>query len=242
MYAYTRIFQYFANLPTTYEYVHQFITLDCVTYRRRASARVLYYHQVLHQLAARAVIKDWEEGCLHDDKHEHEILKKHLKHDIIDLSIKHCIVTQFTSFIAVEKREANEQVRTDGPAIHELVAQESVDILPALCWDETPAGDDVTLQTKPRTVDDIVEEARLQEAYSVYSALDSYKEALLLSVKESQRLTDEGLNVANRLFDLYEGSGADEEAGRALRQLFQGTVFITLASKTDGLSYSLRKM
>ena len=37
----------------------------------RADARL--FLQVLHQLTARAVIKDWEEGSLHADKYEHEV-------------------------------------------------------------------------------------------------------------------------------------------------------------------------
>ena len=115
---------------------------------------------MLHQLTARAVINDWEDGSLHADKYEHEvrtlmysyehevrtlmysyehdvrtlvhsyisrsisvsfdvwqsirfkcehancfqILKKQMKADVIKLSVEHCIVTQFTSFIAVEQR------------------------------------------------------------------------------------------------------------------------------------------
>ena len=61
---------------------------------------------LVHQLAARAVIRDWETSAvLHSDKATHEFAKAELKNTIIRLSLKHQVVTPFTSFIAVEKRD-----------------------------------------------------------------------------------------------------------------------------------------
>ncbi|KAI8502339.1 Protein mono-ADP-ribosyltransferase parp4 [Branchiostoma belcheri] len=61
--------------------------------------------KILHQLTARAVIRDWEDGTLHVDRTHHETKKMGLKPYIISLSKEYSIVTQFTSFVAVEKRE-----------------------------------------------------------------------------------------------------------------------------------------
>ena len=55
-------------------------------------------------MTARGVIRDWSKGLLSDnaaaDKAEVESRKK----DIINLSIQHSIVTEHTSFVAVEER------------------------------------------------------------------------------------------------------------------------------------------
>ena len=63
-------------------------------------------------MAAHAVIRDWEEGVLHADRPEHEAQKHKLTSRIVELSIRHSIVTPMTSFIAVEERE--EVRRYDG--------------------------------------------------------------------------------------------------------------------------------
>ncbi|KAM9300339.1 LOW QUALITY PROTEIN: protein mono-ADP-ribosyltransferase PARP4 [Morus bassanus] len=68
--------------------------------------------RVLHKLAARAFINDYEDGILHKNETEHE----------------------FTSFVAVEKRDANETCSADAPNVLEIIAQEDVDFLPYMDW------------------------------------------------------------------------------------------------------------
>ncbi|KAK2175772.1 hypothetical protein NP493_708g00019 [Ridgeia piscesae] len=93
--------------------------------------------KILHQLTARAAIRDWEEGVLADSRTEHEVTKKNRKNLILQLSTKYSIVTQFTSFVAVEKREEGETFRGPcGPSIAELVQRESVDTLKYVAWDD----------------------------------------------------------------------------------------------------------
>ena len=65
--------------------------------------------QILHRLAARAIIKDWEDGSLSEDRIQHELLRREMKDKIVNLSKEHSIVTQFTSFVAIEKREDGEK-------------------------------------------------------------------------------------------------------------------------------------
>ncbi|XP_078664712.1 uncharacterized protein LOC144907477 isoform X2 [Branchiostoma floridae x Branchiostoma belcheri] len=101
--------------------------------------------KILHQLTARAVIRDWEDGTLHVDRTHHETKKMGLKPYIISLSKEYSIVTQFTSFVAVEKREQGEDLTTgDGPTIEELVQKESVDILSYMGWQQDKAELDST--------------------------------------------------------------------------------------------------
>ena len=61
--------------------------------------------QVVHRLTARAVIQDWEAGVLSDNRLKHEVLKMDEKKDVIELSKEYSIVTQFTSFVAIEERD-----------------------------------------------------------------------------------------------------------------------------------------
>ncbi|KAM6384315.1 protein mono-ADP-ribosyltransferase PARP4 [Alca torda] len=112
---------------------------------------------VLHKLAARAFINDYEDGILHENETEHEMKKQLLKNMIIQLSLENSIISQFTSFIAVEKRgsnrilikrtrtgqeDANETRSADAPDILEIIAQEDVDFLPYMDWDQKLMGSD----------------------------------------------------------------------------------------------------
>ncbi|XP_071788483.1 protein mono-ADP-ribosyltransferase PARP4-like [Asterias amurensis] len=98
---------------------------------------------IIHKLAAHAVIRDWEEGVLHADRPEHEAQKHELKSRIVELSIRHSIVTPMTSFIAVEEREEEEQRHlAEGQklellqTVEDLLSSEDVDQLPTLNWEE----------------------------------------------------------------------------------------------------------
>uniref|UniRef100_A0A8C4RR99 Poly [ADP-ribose] polymerase n=1 Tax=Erpetoichthys calabaricus TaxID=27687 RepID=A0A8C4RR99_ERPCA len=91
---------------------------------------------MLHKLTARALIRDYEEGILHADGIEHEAKKSELKPFIISLSKEYSIVTQYTSFIAVEKRDVDEQQDFSKTNITELISQEDIDCLPYLGWEQ----------------------------------------------------------------------------------------------------------
>ncbi|NXU50981.1 PARP4 polymerase, partial [Turnix velox] len=89
---------------------------------------------VLHKLAARAFINDYEDGILHENETEHEMKKLTLKNMIVRLSLENSIISQFTSFVAVEKRDPKETYSADAPNVLEIIAQEDVDILPYMGW------------------------------------------------------------------------------------------------------------
>uniref|UniRef100_A0A8C1UXW5 Poly [ADP-ribose] polymerase n=1 Tax=Cyprinus carpio TaxID=7962 RepID=A0A8C1UXW5_CYPCA len=62
----------------------------------------------LHKLTARAIIRDYEDGILANSEAEHEGKKAELKSYIIELSKEFSILSQFTSFVAIEKRTESE--------------------------------------------------------------------------------------------------------------------------------------
>ena len=77
--------------------------------------------KMVHQLAARAIIRDWETNAiLHTDKSTNEVVKKQLKHTIIQLSKRHQVITPFTSFLAVEKREKVGRKSLLGPSYRKI--------------------------------------------------------------------------------------------------------------------------
>ncbi|XP_076603579.1 protein mono-ADP-ribosyltransferase PARP4 [Chaetodon auriga] len=86
----------------------------------------------LHKLTARALIRDYEDGSLDADEAEHEGKKVELKRFIIELSKEFSILSQFTSFVAIEERDSEQSEGiTDIP---KLIAEEDVDFLPYISW------------------------------------------------------------------------------------------------------------
>eukprot|EP00731_Ephydatia_muelleri_P039212 Em1219g1a len=102
--------------------------------------------KTLHQLTARAIIRDWTEGSLDVDKTQYEIVKRERKNYIINTSREYSIVS-LTSFVAVERREKDETYDENrGPSIDQLVFQEDVDNLKYMGWEHgcTGEGEDFT--------------------------------------------------------------------------------------------------
>ncbi|XP_053733115.1 protein mono-ADP-ribosyltransferase PARP4 [Synchiropus splendidus] len=88
----------------------------------------------LHKLTARAIIRDYEDGSLDFSEPIQEGKKSELKSYIIELSKEFSILSQFTSFVAIEERDTGESEKgyTD---IAKLLAEEDVDILSYMSWD-----------------------------------------------------------------------------------------------------------
>ncbi|XP_048050208.1 protein mono-ADP-ribosyltransferase PARP4-like isoform X2 [Megalobrama amblycephala] len=89
----------------------------------------------LHKLTARAIIRDYEDGILGNSEAEHEGKKAELKSYIIELSKEFSILSQFTSFVAIEERDQNE-LDTGLTDIPKVISEEDVDILPYMGWTE----------------------------------------------------------------------------------------------------------
>ncbi|CAJ1079037.1 protein mono-ADP-ribosyltransferase PARP4 isoform X1 [Xyrichtys novacula] len=88
----------------------------------------------LHKLTARAIIRDYEDGCLDSNETDHEGKKAELKEYVVELSKEFSILSQFTSFVAIEERDSDitEEGFTDIP---KLLAEEDVDFLPYIGWE-----------------------------------------------------------------------------------------------------------
>ncbi|KAM5288003.1 protein mono-ADP-ribosyltransferase PARP4 [Ctenodactylus gundi] len=91
---------------------------------------------MIHKLAAQALIRDFEDGILHENEINHEMKKQTMKSLIIKLSKENSLITQFTSFVAIEKRDGSESPFSNVPNVLELIAEEDVDFLPYLSWQE----------------------------------------------------------------------------------------------------------
>ncbi|XP_060065436.1 protein mono-ADP-ribosyltransferase PARP4-like [Ylistrum balloti] len=90
------------------------------------SDRYVSKGKILHQLAAKAIIRDWEDGLLSSDGLNQQVRFMDMKDYIIRLSKEFSIVTQLTSFIAVEKRDKDEEVTS--PDIDDLLMLEHTEI------------------------------------------------------------------------------------------------------------------
>ncbi|UJR16362.1 hypothetical protein I4U23_003265 [Adineta vaga] len=88
---------------------------------------------ILHCLTARAIIHDYENGILHVDESENELMKKQYKQDLIDLSIKYSVVSSFTSFVAIEERDG--QALEPGVRLLDVMLEHDIDLLPYIGWD-----------------------------------------------------------------------------------------------------------
>lgn len=56
---------------------------------------------------ARSLIRDWTDGLLSESAAKDKATIESKKKDMINLSINHSVVSQFTSFIAIEEREVS---------------------------------------------------------------------------------------------------------------------------------------
>ncbi|XP_062390733.1 protein mono-ADP-ribosyltransferase PARP4-like isoform X2 [Sardina pilchardus] len=89
----------------------------------------------LHKLTARAVIRDYEDGILHMDEAEHEGKKAQMKSFIVELSKEFSVLSQFTSFVAIED-EKGRKLDKGFTDITKLIAEEDVDLLPHMGWED----------------------------------------------------------------------------------------------------------
>ncbi|KAM4048542.1 protein mono-ADP-ribosyltransferase PARP4 isoform 3-T4 [Anomaloglossus baeobatrachus] len=102
---------------------------------------------MLHTLTARALVKDYEDGILFEKENENEMKKQEMKSSIIALSMEYSIVTQFTSFVAVEKRSAEEDMDIE-PNVLEIISAEDVDILPYMDWSDKADVEERAISSK----------------------------------------------------------------------------------------------
>ncbi|XP_065826671.1 protein mono-ADP-ribosyltransferase PARP4-like isoform X4 [Oscarella lobularis] len=188
--------------------------------------------KILHQLTARALIRDWEEGSLSADRMEHEIVKSTRKSYIINLSKEYSIVTQFTSFVAVEHRDENERFqKPSGPSIEELVSREDIDILPYMGWDEDEKTDASQLSPEDLVRSEL-EEGKKSEDFFVLQAERSYEKAVDVAKESLDPHHPLRLQACLALANFLNGIKLDKKAALSLsKQAFDDAI-----SQLDSLS------
>ncbi|CAF1000231.1 unnamed protein product [Rotaria sordida] len=138
--------------------------------------------RILHCLTARAIIDDYDNGLLHVDESENELMKVQYKQDLIDLSIKHSVVSAYTSFVAIEERDAKTDVKTFQPGVRllDVMLDRNIDLLPYIGWD----GDVSNLDTiKQKLIDERIP----LESASIQSKKESIVDIEKLCEKISYR-------------------------------------------------------
>ncbi|KAM9804501.1 protein mono-ADP-ribosyltransferase PARP4 [Neosynchiropus ocellatus] len=107
----------------------------------------------LHKLTARAIIRDYEDGSLDFSEPIGESNKSELKSHIIELSKEFSILSQFTSFVAIEERDTDESEKgyTD---VAKLLATEDVDILSYMNWEDDDEREEDKSSVRSRSFTD----------------------------------------------------------------------------------------
>ncbi|XP_015756071.1 PREDICTED: poly [ADP-ribose] polymerase 4-like [Acropora digitifera] len=135
--------------------------------------------KILHQLTAKAVIRDWDEGSLHEKRTGHEVEKRNRKEFIISISKEFSVTSKFTSFVAIEHREKNEKFEEGkGPSIQDLLKEEVVDILPYIGWEEKIEDKQKREQTTEEWLEEQLEKAKVLETCAVLRCERLYQDVL----------------------------------------------------------------
>jgi hypothetical protein len=123
--------------------------------------------KILHTLTARSVIRDWDTGVLSAEKSDHKLVKRDRKQDVIQLSIEYQIVTQFTSFVAIEHREKGEDPsRLLALKITDLLVNESVDQLGYMGWEDKEKAKDVAELSPVQEIEEIMKVVAFESVQS----------------------------------------------------------------------------
>nr|XP_054753684.1 protein mono-ADP-ribosyltransferase PARP4-like [Lytechinus pictus] len=162
--------------------------------------------QMLHRLTARAVIRDWEDGTLDPDKTHHEARKNQQKSYVIDLSKKYSIVTQLTSFVAIEKREKGEDLKGRSVSLVKLAEKEDVDFLSYMDWQKTVRLDSDEDVDPMRKVEDLLEQANKESTFSVLKAEEYYQQALDIATDHLPDSTEVYIKTASALHEFLRDS------------------------------------
>ncbi|XP_067050666.1 protein mono-ADP-ribosyltransferase PARP4-like isoform X2 [Acropora muricata] len=135
--------------------------------------------KILHQLTAKAVIRDWDEGSLHEKRTGHEVEKRNRKEFIITISKEFSVTSKFTSFVAIEHREKNEKFEEGkGPSIQDLLKEEVIDILPYIGWEEKIEDKQKREQTTEEWLEEQLKKAKVLETCAVLRCERLYQDVL----------------------------------------------------------------
>ncbi|PAA68613.1 hypothetical protein BOX15_Mlig032305g1, partial [Macrostomum lignano] len=157
---------------------------------------------MVHALAARSLIADWEAGSLDTDPALHQLKRLEQKANLVQLSIRYSVACQFTSFVAVEDREKDEKFESDMTGrLQILLDDEKVDILATQGWEPIKEAGDGLAEILAQIADGIIDGQELsntgksEEALRLFDDLEASlllagvhdKHPVVLSVKQNRK-------------------------------------------------------
>ncbi|XP_022596628.1 poly [ADP-ribose] polymerase 4 [Seriola dumerili] len=160
----------------------------------------------LHKLTARALIRDYEDGNLDTNEAEHEGKKEELKSFIVELSKEFSILSQFTSFVAIEERDSEkpEEGFTDIP---KLIAEEDVDFLHYISWTFPQESSEEEMEEGEKYSLCLHSSVVLKERIH---SMDQIKCDMALSISSDDSLMEESLFTSGVLHSLGHSSSSDD--------------------------------
>ncbi|XP_071477881.1 protein mono-ADP-ribosyltransferase PARP4-like [Diadema antillarum] len=137
---------------------------------------------MIHRLAARALVREWEIGSFDRDHMAHETRMYDLKPFLTELSIALSIVTPFTSFVAVEERDSEKQDRGEPPNVAELIHMISSDDLTSLPWQEVA---DVQAESTEGMIGRLLKRARAAQSHFSYASAEKCYHGALNAARDN---------------------------------------------------------
>ncbi|CAF2450560.1 unnamed protein product [Rotaria sp. Silwood2] len=169
--------------------------------------------RILHCLTARAIIQDYENGLLHNDECENELIKKKYKQDLIELSMKYSVVSSFTSFVAIEERDG--QALEPGVRLLDVMLENDIDLLPYIGWDGDRSQIDIIK-------DKLINGKRLFDSASISNKVELLNEYESLCQNISYRSGgDAKYNLMVAIIDTYRITFKQKVKARELEENMQ---------------------
>ncbi|CAF1124393.1 unnamed protein product [Adineta steineri] len=169
--------------------------------------------RILHCLTARAIIHDYENGLLHIDESENELIKKQYKQDLIKLSMKYSVVSSFTSFVAIEERDG--EALEPGVRLLDVMLENDIDLLPYVGWDGDRSQTDLMKEK-------LLNAKRLFDSASVSSKIDLSNEYESFCQNISYRSGgDAKYDLMLTIIDTYRMTLKENEKARELENKMQ---------------------
>ncbi|CAF4353623.1 unnamed protein product, partial [Rotaria sp. Silwood2] len=190
--------------------------------------------RILHCLTARAFIDDFDNGILHIDESENELIKIQYKRDLIDLSIKYSVISPYTSFITIEERD-NTQTHQTGVCLVNVMVDRDIDLLPYIGWD----GDMSHLTSMKQKLIN----ARISlESASILSKKDSIVDIEKFCEKISYRSGDEAkFDMMMTIIRTYHYSFNEPEKANQIEDKMRNDIMIEMKNATSEERQALKQ-
>ncbi|XP_041458287.1 uncharacterized protein LOC121410337 isoform X2 [Lytechinus variegatus] len=145
----------------------------------------------LHRLATRGIVRDWELGSVHANRLENDAMMDDVKRHLVKLGVEFNIVSPLTSFIAIEKRdEEDENMDTDGPPLTTILEELwPTSYNTSLPWIIQDASTGIETSCSMTQVNETLTRASsAQNSFSFVTAEHQYKQAWKLAIDSFEPL------------------------------------------------------